>query len=174
MLREHGAALGRVAAAYEADRTRQEDLFQEICLALWQALPRFRGEATLRTFVFRVAHNRGLTHRMRQARSAPAGHRAGSLEEVAERPDPRPGPDDQADSARRRERLLSALRALPLPARQVLTLTLEGLSQAEIGEVLGLTENHVAVRLVRARRMLRDRLAPDSGGAATGAGEDRR
>ena len=62
ILQEHGPALRRVAATYEADPARREDLFQEICLALWQALPRFREEASERTFAFRIAHNRGLTH----------------------------------------------------------------------------------------------------------------
>ena len=48
ILREQGPALRRAAGAYEFDPARREDLFQDICLALWQALPRFRGEASER------------------------------------------------------------------------------------------------------------------------------
>ena len=48
-------------------------------------------------------------------------------------------------------------RELPLGSRQVLTLALEGLSHAEIGEVLGLSDNAVAVRLHRARAHLKAR-----------------
>lgn len=149
ILRREGAALRRVAAAYEADAARRDDLFQEICLALWQALPRFRGESSERTFVFRIAHNRGLTHRGR--RPAPGL----DLEEAEAVADPLPGPEAEAGAAQRRERLRSAVLSLPLEPRQVISLTLEGLTPREIAEVLGITENNAAVRLSRARRALR-------------------
>lgn len=157
MLREHGLALRRVAATYEADPARREDLFQDICLALWQALPRFREEASERTFAFRIAHNRGLTHGWRARGSA-----AADLEEVEEMPDPRRDPESELCEGERRDRLRDSVRRLPLAARQVVVLSLEGLSQREIGEVLGITENNVAVRLTRARKMLRQAL--DEGG----------
>lgn len=149
ILRREGAALRRVAAAYEVDPARREDLFQEICLAIWQALPRFRGESSERTFVFRIAHNRGLTHRSRRPALAT------DLEEAQALADPQPGPEAEAGAAQRRERLRSAVLALPLEPRQVISLTLEGLNPREIAEVLGITENNAAVRLSRARRALR-------------------
>lgn len=160
LLRREGAALARVAAAYEPDPARRDDLFQEICLALWRALPRFRGEASERTFLFRIAHNRGLSHRSR--RPAPTAE----LDEVtgtAILTDPRPSPEAAAREGERRERLRAAVLALPLPLRQVLTLTLEGLSQREVGQVLGISENNVAVRLTRARRALRQTLGTEGG-----------
>lgn len=153
ILREHGPALRRVAASYEADPARREDLFQDICLALWQALPRFREEASERTFAFRIAHNRGLTHGWRARGSA-----AADLDEVEEMPDPRRDPESELCEGERRDRLRDSVRRLPLAARQVVVLSLEGLSQREIGEVLGITENNVAVRLTRARKLLRQAL----------------
>lgn len=153
ILREHGPALRRVAAAYEADSSRREDLFQEICLALWQALPRFREEASERTFAFRIAHNRGLTHGWRARGSATA-----DLNEAEELADPRLDPESELQEGERRDRLREAIRRLPLAARQVVVLSLEGLSQREIGDVLGITENNVAVRLTRARKLLRQAL----------------
>lgn len=156
ILREHGAALRRVAASHEADPSRREDLFQEVCLALWQALPRFRGECSERTFAFRIAHNRGLSHGWR-SRSA-----AAELEEAEAVPDPRCDPEAEVQEGERRARLRAAVRSLPPVARQVVVLSLEGLSHKEIGEVLGLSENNVAVRLNRARKLLRQAL--DSAG----------
>lgn len=150
ILREHGPALRRVAAIYEADPARREDLFQDVCLALWQALPRFRGDCSERTFAFRIAHNRGLTHGWK-ARGATA-----DLEEAEEIPDTRRDPESDLCDRDRRERLRDAVRRLPPGARQVVALSLEGLSHREIGEVLGLTENNVAVRLTRARKLLRE------------------
>lgn len=157
VLRVQGPALRRVAALYEPDPARREDLFQEICLALWRALPAFRGDASVCTFAFRVAHNRGLTHRSRRRR-APA-----ALEEAGEPQDPGPGPEAGVDRAQRRARLRDALLALPLTYRQVLGLALEELSHREVAEVLGITENNVAVRLSRARSALRRRLEATGG-----------
>ncbi|HEX9800896.1 MAG TPA: RNA polymerase sigma factor [Thermoanaerobaculia bacterium] len=155
LLAEHGAAVARVAASYERDRGRQQDLVQEIAVALWRALPGFRGDCSERTFVLRIAHYRGITH---STRRPPAGI---TLEEVAEPAAPEPGPERGAAARQRVRRLRRALPDLPFGQRQVLVLALEGLSHREIGEVLGLRENAVAVRLNRARQALRARLAAE-------------
>ena len=149
---EHGPALRRLVAAWERDAAAREDLLQEILLALWRALPRFRGESSEKTFVLRVAHNRALTHRFKPR------PRVEPLDAAAAVVDGRPTPEADAATAQRLERLRRALRALPIPARQVLTLSLEGLSGAEIAAVLGITENNAGVRLSRARRALREEL----------------
>jgi len=149
---EHGPALRRLIAAWERDAAAREDLLQEILLALWRALPRFRGESSERTFVLRVAHNRAITHRFKpRALAVP-------LEAAAAVADGRPTPETDAAVAQRLARLRHALQALPVPARQVLTLSLEGLSGVEIAAVLGITENNAGVRLSRARRALREEL----------------
>lgn len=157
ILEQYGAGLRRVAASYQADPSRREDLFQDICLALWQALPHFRGEASERTYVFRVAHNRGLTDRAR--RRPPETQ----IEAAAEVADPRPDPEDAAGARVRRRRLQAAVRRLPLKLRQVVALRLEGLGQRETAEVLGITENNVAVRLNRGKKALQSLLAETGG-----------
>jgi RNA polymerase sigma factor (sigma-70 family) len=53
---------------------------------------------------------------------------------------------------------MSAIQSLPVTHRQMIVLMLEGLSQAEIAEVMGITENNGAVRLTRARKALKDAL----------------
>ena len=160
ILQREGAALRRVAGTYEADPARREDLFQDICLAIWQALPRFRGDSSERTFAFRIAHNRGLTHRSRRG---PAKSSSAELEEAEIIADPRPGPDAEVWRNQRRERLRAAVLALPLEARQAISLHLESLTAKEIAEVLGITENNAAVRLSRARQALRQILEKTGG-----------
>lgn len=152
LLSAHGAALARTASAYERDPSRRADLVQEIALALWQALPRFRGEASEKTFVLRIAHNRGISHSVRR-KTLP-----GPLPEEFDPPDRAPGPEAQAARNEQREQLVAALARLPLAPRQLLALALEGLSHREIAEVLGIRENAAAVRLTRARQALRDEL----------------
>jgi len=159
ILGEHGAASSRLAYSYEAVASIQEELVQEIALAIWQALAHFRGECSERTFVFRIAHNRGLTHVWRRR---PLHRPLEELEESDEPIDPRPHPDEQAARTTQRARLMSAVRTLSVTHRQIIVLMLEGLSHAEIGEVLGIKENNVAVRLTRARKALKDALGARS------------
>jgi len=145
----YGAALVRLTACYESRPEAREDLLQEILVALWKALPTFRGDCSEKTFALRVAHNRCLTHVWRRGKSRES---EGTLPEI---PDPRRSPEALAIENRRREVLLAAIRALPVNYRQVITLALEDLAPAEIAAVLGVTENNVAVRLNRARKTLR-------------------
>jgi len=155
--RDYGAALLRVAAAYAPEPADRDDLLQEILLAVWQALPSFRGESSEKTFIFRIAHNRGMTFATRRRKQHPSGDAPETLS------DPRPGPEAELLQSERRERLLSAVRRLPERLRQAATLYLEGLSNREIAEVQGTTENNVAVRLTRSRAMLRVLLGEESG-----------
>lgn len=156
LLAEEGAALGRVARVYARDPGEAADLAQEIAVAVWLALPQFRGESSERTFVFRIAHNRGISfaaRRRARERTTPLG--AGDEDAT----DPRPTPEEALDVRRRRDALLRALAELPLGARAVIALDLEGLTHQEIADVLGSTPNSVAVRLHRARAVLRERLS---------------
>jgi RNA polymerase sigma-70 factor (ECF subfamily) len=145
----YGPALVRLTASYESLAQAREDLLQEILLAIWKALPRFRGDCSEKTFALRVAHNRCLTHVWRRGKSAE------SEAELPELPDPRKNPETMAIDNRRRETLLAAIRALPMNYRQAITLALEDLTPPEMAAVLGITEKNVAVRLNRARKALK-------------------
>lgn len=152
LITEHGAGIARVAGSYLRNVAERDELVQEIWLGVWRALPSFRGDASLKTFVYRIAHNRSVTELTRRRAAMGDGN------EVPELVDSAPGPAEQLAAARDSERLLAAVQKLPLGLRQTLTLRLEGLSYSEIAEVLGITESNVAVRLNRARERLSDRL----------------
>ena len=149
ILHAHGAALGRLAASYARETAERDDLFQETIVAIWKALPRFRGECSERTFIFRIAHNRGIAHLAK--RRLPSSGSADEIDVQA----PGLNPEQALSKTQEGERLVSAVQRLPLGYRQVVTLTLEGLSYEEIADVLGITESNVGARLTRARQMLR-------------------
>jgi RNA polymerase sigma-70 factor (ECF subfamily) len=155
IVQDHDRAIRRLASAYERDPGRRQDLVQDIWLALWRALPSFRADCSERTFVYRIAHNRGVTHIQHWSR-----RRTEELDASAPIADGREDPEGDAIKRQRQERLQAAVLELPLGLRQVVILALEGLSHREVGEVLGLTENNVAVRLTRARAALTQRLNP--------------
>jgi RNA polymerase sigma factor (sigma-70 family) len=66
LLRRHLAALRRLAWSYT--RADVEDLLQDILMALWTALPAFRGDSSERTWVYRVAHNTAISFALRRNR----------------------------------------------------------------------------------------------------------
>jgi RNA polymerase sigma-70 factor (ECF subfamily) len=148
VLRDHGPALWRVVASYAPPGAERDDLAQDVLVAVWQALSRFRGESSTRSFVLRIAHNRGLSHAWRRAKRP-------SHEPEQDVADPGPGADDRVATNQRAEQFLRHVRTLPLGQREILALALEGLPHAEIAAVVGITPENVAVRLSRAREALR-------------------
>jgi RNA polymerase sigma-70 factor (ECF subfamily) len=152
LLVAHGPSLARLAASYARRASEHDDLFQEIAFAIWRALPGFRGECSDRTFVFRIAHNRGISYLAR--RRTPTG----ADDEERELPDGRPNPEQALSANEESERLVGAVQSLPVAHRQVMTLALEGFSYGEIADVLGISETNVGARLTRARQMLRELL----------------
>jgi RNA polymerase sigma factor (sigma-70 family) len=157
LMAAHGPGLGRLASSYARRPGEREDLLQEIALAIWTALPRFRGECSERTFVFRIAHNRAMTHLAR--RRPPTVQ----VDEELEVEDATADPERALSSDQQGRRLLAAVHHLPVGYAQVVTLTLEGMSYAEIADVLGITETNVGARLTRAREMLRRLLRSSDG-----------
>lgn len=141
------AGLARIARLY-GDGDAQ-DLYQDIAMAIWIALARFRGDCSLRTFAYRIAHNRGSSHRSRRKpftslKTEPAGR------------------EDVVGAAIRSEQqrlMIDAMRRLPRTMREVVSLSLEGLTYREIADVIGISENNVGVTLNRGKKKLRDLIA---------------
>lgn len=154
LLRRYSAPLRRLSWSYERDRIAREDLFQEIAIALWTALPQFRGESSQRTWVYRVAHNTAITFTARQRRTREREQDAGTIAE------PRHAATQEGDAIVEQQRrcLWSAIHDLPVGDRQILVLHLEGLSAGEIELVTGVSSGAVATRLTRLRQRLVDRL----------------
>jgi len=150
--KEFGHLIRRIAVSYEADSGAAEELVQDIHFALWLALPSFRGQSSLRTFVARVATNRAVSHVRRSVRSPP------SVELSENLPASESTPEHQAIAEDQQAKLIAAVQTLPLSLRQVALLTLEGLARADISEILGISVNAVAIRMSRARDVLRHNL----------------
>ncbi len=150
LLDAHAGVLWRIAGAYTRTRPDREDLYQEMLLHVWRALPSFRGEASERTWLTRIAFNVALgTVRREGVRATVDAPRA---VEAA----PSDLPDPAADMARADAlgRLYDALARLPEIDRALVVLTLEERPHAEIAATLGLSVSNVAVRLHRAKATL--------------------
>ena len=77
---DYGPLISRIAMSYEADPALREDLVQQIFLAVWQALPSFRADSTLKTFIARIAQNRAISFVAKQVRQPPTAARAANDE----------------------------------------------------------------------------------------------
>jgi RNA polymerase sigma-70 factor, ECF subfamily len=150
----YGAALSRLARAYEAGPEKRADLLQEIHIAMWKSFARFNGSCSLRTWVFRIAHNVAASHVLRERRQnrvtmvgldeldAAAGT-PDSLQALAE---------DQALA-----RLTDLIRQLMPIDRQVILSYLEGMDAEAISELTGLSTSNVATKIHRIKEILRKR-----------------
>jgi RNA polymerase sigma-70 factor (ECF subfamily) len=150
----YGAALQRLARGYEADAEKRRDLLQEIHLALWRSLPGFDGRCSLRTWVYRVAHNAATTYAIGQRRSR--GSALASVEELESLPDPAEG-QRAADQRLSMERLLDLIQQLKPLDRQVILSYLEGLDAAATAEVTGISPGNVATKIHRLKNILAQR-----------------
>jgi RNA polymerase sigma-70 factor, ECF subfamily len=145
----YGAALERLARAYEADPDHRRDLLQEVHLALWRSFAGWDARCSLRTWVYRVAHNAATSHVMRQRRAN--SYLLVSLEELDQVPDPS-APDATRQQAL--NHLLALIQQLKPLDRQVILSYLEGMDAAAIGEITGLAPGNVATKIHRIKNIL--------------------
>jgi RNA polymerase sigma-70 factor (ECF subfamily) len=137
--------------------TQAEDIAQDIFLAIWKALPQFRHEARLRTWVFTIARNHCFDAWSQQTRHH-------SLHEPVEPPEDPPADTPSVEDEIERKDVLrlvkQAMVKLPPEEREVLTLTyIVEMPPEEIAEVLGLTPAGVRTRRKRALAHLRELIA---------------
>jgi RNA polymerase sigma-70 factor, ECF subfamily len=144
------AALERLARAYDADAEIRRDLLQEIHIGLWRTIEAFDGRCSLRTWVYRVAHNIAASHVMRERRHN--SRTLVGLEELENMPDQQDAPD--ADRREALERLAALIRQLKPLDRQVILSYLEGMDAASIGEITGLSPGNVATKIHRVKAIL--------------------
>jgi RNA polymerase sigma-70 factor (ECF subfamily) len=139
------------ALAYRllGDRERMDDALQEAYVDAFRALPRFRSDSALGTWLHRIVYNACLDELKRVRNVVP-------LDNIRDRPDPRPG---VAEALPGRSRLEDALGELSAPDRAaVLLVDAHGFDYATAAEVLGVPEGTIGSRLNRARAILRSAL----------------
>jgi RNA polymerase sigma-70 factor (ECF subfamily) len=146
MVNEYRAAIHRVTRAYAAPGDDRRELFQEIVYQLWRTFPRFRGDASRMTWVYRVALNTAISSTRRRRRVP---------EHVPMRDEHHPvvaALSTRDDS--RGDRLSRALHQLTDAERALMTCYLDDMSYERIAQVLGISESNVGVRLHRVKAKL--------------------
>ena len=146
-----GPALERLARAYERDPDKRRDLLQDIHVALWRSLARFDGRCSLRTWVYRVAHNTATSKVLRPMINAPT---LVAIDDSLESLTAATGDEEGFDRRRALERLHGLNHRLRPLDRQVMVLYLEQMDAASIAEITGLSAANVATKVRRIKQIL--------------------
>jgi RNA polymerase sigma-70 factor (ECF subfamily) len=154
-LAAHLGLILKVVRGCAATPQDQDDLFQDVCLQIWQSILAFRGEATETTWIYRVAFNTALAWR-RGERRRREGHETFLKLDVS--PQIQPSHADALPEQEIVEQLYAAIRQLSKVEASLALMHLDGLSYQEMAEVLGISENYVGVKLNRVRKQLAEQL----------------
>jgi RNA polymerase sigma-70 factor (ECF subfamily) len=139
----------RIALSYEANPTLRRELVQDILLAIWVALPNYRGDASVKTFAAAIAQKRCISHVAKHAREPRQVELPVDLVSTALPPDEIALRNDQ------KRQLVDSIQLLPIPQREAIVLCFEGFSYAEMATILGISANAVMLRCQRAKTTLK-------------------
>lgn len=141
----YGDRMLGLAVSILADRPAAEDAVQDVMIRIWRALPQFRGDASISTWIYAITRNRCLTI-LKQRRGEPLSLDDPESREVAENVPAVQRPTSD---------VWSLLQTLPLQYRQVLTLFYaEERSYEEIARALDMPLGTVKTHIHRGRKML--------------------
>lgn len=140
----------KLVGLYANSDEERKDLYQEILFQAWKGFPSFRGDAKFSTWLYRISINTILTSQRKVSRV-----------EYRESVEDAPMADSHDTLKHENARLLRwAIRRLPETERAIITLHLEGYSNMEIAEIMGISANNATVKLHRIKNQLIDKLQP--------------
>jgi len=147
LLNQHQKIVYKVCNLYMKRHSEREDLFQEITLQAWKAYDSFRGDAKFSTWLYRVALNTAITF-FRKEKKKPAIYSTDTLPDQSEEAyDPI---EEQVKA------MYAAIGELSKVDKAIVMLYLEDYSYNEIGEMMGITANNVAVKMNRIKIKLKE------------------
>jgi RNA polymerase sigma-70 factor (ECF subfamily) len=154
-LDQHLGLMMKVVRGCARAQQDQEDLFQDVLVQVWSSIPAFRGEANETTWIYRVAFNTALAWRRgeRRRRQRHEAFLTFDLSPRAQASDVDSLPEHEVV-----EQLYAAIRQLPKVDASLALMHLDGLSYQDMGEVLGISENYIGVKLNRIRKQLAEQL----------------
>lgn len=135
---------------YANSKQEQEDLFQEIAIALWRSISKFEERSAESTWIYRIALNTAIS----SVRRAPAP--------FSDNPDfDAPGSPDSLEQEQEMDWIYRKLRSLNPVDRSLIVLYLEGTSYTEMAEIIGISESAVGVKISRVKTKLKTLIGND-------------
>lgn len=146
LMTQHDDMISRICLSYSRTRAEYEDLRQDCYVALWQGLERFRGDAALKTWIYRVVLNTCVST-IRSRSRVPQRVDIADYADIV---------DDTPERLRMVAEMHEMISRLPPLDKAIVTLWLDENSYDEIADITGLSRNTVATRLSRAKEKLKN------------------
>ncbi|MEE4244177.1 MAG: RNA polymerase sigma factor [Kangiellaceae bacterium] len=147
VIEQFEGAIHRLVMTYEHNTSLQDELKQDILLAIWSSLDDFQKKSNIKTYMYRVMLNTCFSYIAKQQKHS---HR----EELKDESCNQASPEKQFTHQQNIKQLMIKLKLLPASQQQVALLTLEGMNYSEISEITGLSKSNVGVLLNRAKQKL--------------------
>jgi len=139
---ENKGIIHKICNIYCNNLDEKKDMMQEITLQLWKSFPNFQGSSKFSTWMYRISSYTAITN-IRKSKIAPL------MEALFESEIELPEKEDMAEMDDDVNQLYKAIAKLKEVDRAIILLYLEEKSYNEIGEILGLSEKNISVKLVR-------------------------
>lgn len=147
LLNQHQKIVYKVCNLYMDMHSDREDLFQEITLQAWKAYGNFRGDAKFSTWLYRVSLNTAITF-FRKEKKKPIIYSTDMVPDINE--------DSYDPIEEQVKAMYAAIGELSKIDKAIVMLYLEEYSYIEIGEMMGITANNVAVKMSRIKTKLKE------------------
>ena len=145
IVKEHKGTIYTVCYMFSKDEDEVADLFQDILVNLWKGFPKFRGDSSRRTWVYRVSLNTCISAERKKKRKGETIPLTMDINLF----------DDSVEDIRQIKMLQNRISRLGPFDRAIILLWLENLSYDEIGDIVGITAKNVSVRLFRIKEQLK-------------------
>lgn len=145
IIREHKGTIYTVCYMFSKDEEEVADLFQDILVNLWKGFAKFRGDSSIRTWIYRVSLNTCISadrKKKRKGETVPLDMKINLF-------------DDSAEDMKQVRMLQDRISRLGPFDRAIVLLWLENLSYEEIASIVGITVKNVSVRLFRIKEQLK-------------------
>ena len=150
IVKEHKSTIYMVCYMFSKDEDEVADLFQDILVNLWKGFPKFRGDSSPKTWIYRVSLNTCISVERKTKRKGETVPLDMNINLY----------DDTAEDMKQVRMLQDRISRLGPFDRAIVLLWLENLSYDEIGDIVGITAKNVSVRLFRIKEQLRNMSDP--------------
>ena len=148
VIRDNNGLILKVCNLYAATVQDRQDLYQEIVIQLWRAIPKFRSESKLTTWMYRVALNTAISDYRKQKRIITTTELGLLTKEIEDQ-------NEQTDKEERLKSLYEAIGHLSEIEKAIVMLYLEDKPYDEMEDILGINQNNLRVKMNRIKEKLR-------------------
>jgi RNA polymerase sigma factor (sigma-70 family) len=147
LIADNQGIIHKICRLYRDNPEDRRDLFQEIVFQLWQCIDSFRGQSKPSTFIYRVAINTAVSSFRREKANKIIDY-TDKLPEIAME-------TEEHELQFRANALTQAIKQLEEADRAIIAMVLDELSYREIAEIIGTSENNIAVKMNRIKDRIR-------------------